>query len=145
MPNFVKTSGSSGLHVMLPLGARYSYDHSRTLGELLARVVLEQLSDIATITRAVGSREGKVYIDYLQNRRGQLIAAPYSVRPVPTASVSTPLRWREVKKDLDIHRFTIKTVPTRVTRMKDEPLQGVLRMKPDLPAVIDRLAGWLSG
>ena len=144
LPNFVKTSGSSGLHVMLPLGARYSYDHSKTLGELLARVVLEELSEIATIARAVGSREGKVYIDYLQNRRGQIIAAPYSVRPVPTASVSTPLRWREVKKDLDIHKYTIKTVPARVARMKDDPLLEVLRFKPDLPAVIERLAGWLS-
>ena len=144
LPNLVKTSGSSGLHVMIPLGARYSYDHSKTLGELLARVVLEELSDIATIARAVGSREGKVYIDYLQNRRGQLIAAPYSVRPVPTASVSTPLRWPEVKRGLDIHRFTIRTVPARVARMKDDPLLDVLRLKPDLPAVIERLAGWLS-
>jgi len=145
IPNFVKTSGSSGLHVMIPLGARYSYEQSRSLGELLARVVLEELSDIATIARAVGSREGKVYIDYLQNRRGQLIAAPYSVRPVPTASVSTPLRWREVKRGLDIHKFTIKTVPARAARMKDDPLQDVLRLAPDLPAVIDRLAGWLGG
>jgi len=143
LPNFVKTSGSSGLHVLIPLGRGFTYEQSRSLGELLARVVIQEQGDIATITRAVGAREGKVYIDYLQNRAGQLLVAPFSVRPVPGASVSTPLRWREVTPSLDIHRHTIRTVPRRLARMKEEPLSPLLGLAPDLPAVLARLAARL--
>ncbi|MFQ5745851.1 MAG: DNA ligase D [Gemmatimonadota bacterium] len=143
LPNFVKTSGSSGLHVMIPLGGAFTYEQSRSLGELLARVTIEELGEIATIARAVGAREGKVYIDYLQNRAGQLLVAPLSVRPVPGASVSTPLRWREVGPSLDIHRHTIRTVPRRIARMKEDPLAPLLHLAPDLPATLSRLAARL--
>jgi bifunctional non-homologous end joining protein LigD len=75
----VKTSGSTGIHVMIPLARQCTFEQSRTLGELLARVVVGELPDISTIVRPVKGREGKVYLDYLQNRTGQLIAAPFSV------------------------------------------------------------------
>ncbi|NNK47856.1 MAG: DNA ligase D [Gemmatimonadetes bacterium] len=143
LPNFVKTSGSSGLHVLLPLGRAFDYDQSRTLGELLARVVLKEAADIATIARSLQAREGKVYIDYLQNRRGQLLVAPFSVRPVPGASVSTPIAWHEVHRGLDIHKFTIRSVPKRLSRAKTDPLRPLLDVTPDLPAVLARLAGRL--
>ncbi len=136
---FVKTSGSTGLHVLVPLGGQFSYEQSRTLGELIARVSLQEAEDIATITRNPKKREGKVYIDYLQNRRGQLLAAPFSVRPVPGALVSTPLRWREVTSGLDMRRFTIRSVPRRMSKMRDEPMLPVLDLRPDLPAVLSRL------
>ncbi|MEN8144743.1 MAG: DNA ligase D [Gemmatimonadota bacterium] len=139
LPCFVKTSGSTGLHVLVPLGGQFSYEQSRTLGELLARVALQEAQDIATITRNPAKRQGKVYIDYLQNRRGQLLAAPFSVRPVPGALVSTPLRWREVTSGLDMRRFTIRSVPKRLSRMTDEPMLPVLDLRPDLPAVLSRL------
>jgi bifunctional non-homologous end joining protein LigD len=141
LPNFVKTSGSTGLHVMVPLGRVFSYEQSRTLGELLARVVLQEAADIATIARSLEAREGKVYIDYLQNRRGQLLVAPFSVRPVPGASVSTPIGWHEVNRGLDIHKFTIRTVPKRLARSKTDPLRPLLDEAPDLPAALARLAG----
>ncbi|MEE9208116.1 MAG: DNA ligase D [Gemmatimonadota bacterium] len=139
LPCFVKTSGSTGLHVLVPVGGQFSYEQSRTLGELIARVALQEVEDIATITRNPAKREGRVYIDYLQNRRGQLLAAPFSVRPVPGALVSTPLRWREVTAGLDMRRFTIRTVPKRLSRMIDEPMLPVLNLRPDLPAVLSRL------
>jgi bifunctional non-homologous end joining protein LigD len=145
LPNFVKTSGSSGLHVLIPLGGVFTYEQSRTLGELLARVALNQVPEMATITRSVQAREGKVYIDYLQNRRGQLLVAPFSVRPVAQASVSTPLRWREVSPRLDIHRHTIGTVPRRVARMRNDPMRPLLGLQPDLPAILTRLTGYLGG
>ena len=96
LPNYVKTTGKTGLHILLPLGRQLTYAQSRTLGELLARVVLRDLRDIATITRHVTKRGDKVYLDYLQNRHGQLIVAPFSVRPLPGATVSMPLSWGEV-------------------------------------------------
>ncbi len=139
LPTFVKTSGSTGLHVLVPLGARYTYEQSRTLGQLLAQIIVRRLPAIATVQRNLAARQGKVYIDYLQNRRGQLIVAPYSVRPLPEAPVSAPLRWREVKPGLEIGKHTIRTLPRRVRRMKDDPILPVLDLAPDLVAVLGRL------
>ena len=129
---------------MLPLGRQFDYAQSRTLGELLARVAIQEVGDIATVARTLEAREGKVYIDFLQNRRGQLLVAPFSVRPVPAAAVSTPLNWREVKKGLDIQRFTIRSVPRRLARTREDPLLPVLDLVPDLPAILSRLGTYLN-
>ncbi len=144
LPNFVKTSGSSGLHVLVPLGRAFTYEQSRTLGELLARIVVEELPGRATVTRSVQDREGRVYVDYLQNRRGQLLAAPYSLRPVPGALVSAPLRWREVTGELRLDRFTIRSMPRRLAQMKDDPLLEVLEPAPDLHGALGRLAARMA-
>jgi bifunctional non-homologous end joining protein LigD len=141
LPTYVKTSGSSGLHVWVPLGQQCDYEQSRQLGHLLAQIVVSELPDIATITRAVGGRQGKVYVDFLQNGHGQLLAAPFCVRAVPEAAVSTPLKWSEVTKRLDIRKHTIKTVPARMRRLKgSDPLAAVLKDRPDLIAALERLA-----
>lgn len=145
LPNYVKTSGSSGLHVLIPLGRAFDYEQSRTLGELLARVVVEEMPGIATIARALDEREGKVYVDFLQNRRGQLLVAPYSVRPVAGAWVSAPLRWREVNGRLRLDKFTIRSMPRRLARMSEDPLLDVLETEPDLFGALGRLAGRVSG
>ena len=96
LPVFIKTTGKSGLHAMIPLGGQCTWEETKNLGELLARLVIREHGKIATITRTIRSRGAKVYLDYLQNRRGQLIAAPFCVRPEPGAPVSMPLLWREV-------------------------------------------------
>ena len=140
LPHYVKTSGSSGLHVMIPLGRQLPWDECRSFGELLARVLVGQLPDVATVTRQVSRRGGKVYVDYLQNVEGQLIVAPFSVRPLPGAPVSTPLEWREVTPKLDIRKFTIRSVAKRLERMGRDPLRGVLTATPDLAAALAALA-----
>jgi bifunctional non-homologous end joining protein LigD len=145
LPNYVKTSGSSGLHVLIPLGRSFTYEQSRTLGELLARVVVEGMPEIATVTRALDEREGKVYVDFLQNRRGQLLVAPYSVRPVAGAWVSAPLRWREVNERLRLDKFTIRSMPRRLSRMAEDPLLDVLDVEPDLFGALGRLAARVAG
>jgi bifunctional non-homologous end joining protein LigD len=139
LPNYVKTSGSSGLHVLIPLGGQFRYDEARSLGELLARVIVAELPDISTITRQVSRRGGKVYVDYLQNGAGRLIVAPFSVRPLPGAPVSTPLRWSEVNAELNISRFTIKTVPARMRKLKRDLLSEVVTASPDLGRALERL------
>jgi len=139
LPNYVKTTGKTGLHILLPLGRQITYAQCRTLGELLARVVLRELGDIATITRHVTKRGDKVYLDYLQNRHGQLIVAPFSVRPLPGASVSMPLLWDEVNQSLDPRAFTIKTAVERMERLGQDPAGQVLHDKPDLALVITKL------
>jgi bifunctional non-homologous end joining protein LigD len=144
LPNFVKTTGKTGLHVLIPLGRQCTYAQSRMLGELLARVVLRELSDIATITRQVTKRGEKVYLDYLQNRHGQTIVAPFSVRPLPGATVSMPLRWEEVDDALDPRAYTIRNAVERMERLKTDPVLAVLEARPDLGGVLQRLAGELG-
>jgi bifunctional non-homologous end joining protein LigD len=144
LPALVKTTGKSGLHVLIPLGGQCTWEESRALGELLARVLLRSVGDIATITRTVEARGGKVYLDYLQNRRGQLIAAPFCVRPEPGATVSMPLDWREVNARLDPKTFTIRTAPARMQKKGKDPLAPVLTLRPDLHAALARLAGRLK-
>jgi bifunctional non-homologous end joining protein LigD len=140
LPTFVKTSGATGLHVLVPLGGRFGYDESRSLGELLARVVNTEHPAISTMVRKVNDRAGRVYLDTLQNRQGQTIVAPFSVRPLPGAPVSTPLRWSEVGPRLDPRRFTIETLPARLEKLGEDPFLPVLDAEPDLARALGRLA-----
>ncbi|MGE5731467.1 MAG: non-homologous end-joining DNA ligase, partial [Gemmatimonas sp.] len=144
LPSYVKTTGKTGLHILLPLGRQVTYAQCRALGELLARVVLRELGEIATITRHVTKRGDKVYLDYLQNRHGQLIVSPFSVRPLPGASVSMPLLWDEVNQSLDPRAFTIKTAIDRMERLGRDPVVQVLDDKPDLTGVLERLAAMMA-
>jgi bifunctional non-homologous end joining protein LigD len=121
-----KTSGKTGLHIYVPLGAQYTYEHGRQLGEIIARLVHRKLPKSTSVVRSPTKRQKKVYLDYLQNRQGQTLAAPYSVRPIAGAPVSTPLSWSEVKPGLDPMQFTIRTLPKRLDRIGDlwRPLLG---------------------
>jgi bifunctional non-homologous end joining protein LigD len=145
LPAFVKTSGSTGLHVLVPLATRLTYAECRSLAELLARVVVRKLPDIATMIRNPAARGGKVYVDTLQNGHGKLLVAPFSVRPLPGAPVSTPLEWSEVGPKLDIKAFTIRTVPKRLAKLKKDPLAPVLTTVPDLAGALEKLSGMLKG
>jgi bifunctional non-homologous end joining protein LigD len=127
---------------MLPLGRQFTYEQCRTIGELLARLVLRELADIATITRHITRRGDKVYLDYLQNRHGQLIVAPFSVRPLPGAPVSMPLTWDEVNEDLNPRAFTIKTAIDRMEKLGTDPVLPVLESKPDLLTILGQLTGY---
>ncbi len=140
LPTFVKTSGSSGLHVLIPLGRACSYEQSRTLGQLIATLVSQELSEIATVVRNPAKREGKVYIDYVQNGHGRLLVAPFSLRPLDKAPASTPLFWSEVEPGLTIEQHNLSTVPMRLADQEHDPLAGVLEEKPDLVAALARLA-----
>lgn len=144
LPCHPKTTGQSGLHVLVPLGGQLTHAQSRALGELLARAVERELPEIATTVRAVGARGARVYLDFMQNGAGKTIAAPYAVRPRAGAPVSTPLRWAEVGPGLDPASFTIGTVLARVRRLRADPLLPVLRERPDLLAALDRLRGRLA-
>ena len=139
LPVLVKSTGSSGLHLMIPLGRQCTHEQSRSLGELLARCLVERLPRIATIVRQVTQRDGKVYVDYLQNGSGKLIVAPFAVRALPGAPVSVPLAWREVNRKLDIRRHTIRSVPERMRKLGTDPLAGVLELSPDLGEALERL------
>ena len=116
---YCKTSGATGLHVYIPLGAKYNYDQVKMLAELLAIEIQQRLPEITSLERTVKKRNHKIYVDYLQNRRGQTLAAPYSVRPVAGATVSTPLEWNEVNKKLHPSLFHIKNALQRFEKKGD--------------------------
>lgn len=139
LPCFIKTTGSSGLHVMMAVARHFSHDQVKTLGEVLARAVVKKHPAIATTTRAIQKREGKVYVDYGQNGHGKLLVAPFSVRALPGAPVSMPLKWSEVKEGLDIRSFTIRNAVERMKNLKKDPLLPILEAEPDLGAVLDAL------
>jgi len=139
LPAYPKTTGQRGLHVLVPLGGQLTHAQSRTLGELLARVLEGRHPDLSTTARAIPARGGRVYLDYLQNGSGKTIVAPYAVRPRPGAPVSAPLRWSEVNGRLDPARFTIRTIRARAERLGEDPLAPVLVEKPDLLAALQRL------
>jgi bifunctional non-homologous end joining protein LigD len=138
-PHHVKTSGQAGLHVMLPLGGALDHEQAKLLGEVLARALVAQVPHAATVTRPLSARGGKVYVDFLQNGRGKLIAAPLSVRPRPHAPVSMPLRWSRVTARLDPTRFTIRTAVRELERHGD-PLRPLLEESLDVGSLVDALA-----
>ena len=138
LPSYVKTSGATGLHILLPLGARYDGEIVRTFARLLAMLGVEAEPDISTIARPLRSRDCKVYVDWGQNGHGQTIVAPFAVRPLPAAPVSCPLRWAEVTARLEPGRFTIKTAPARFEKQGD-PMAPVLGAGIDLVAALQGL------
>ncbi len=140
LPSFVKTSGSSGLHVLLPLGGACTFEQTRNLGRLMAGIICRQLPQIATVTRNPERRGGKVYIDFVQNGRGRLLVAPFSVRPLPAAPVSIPLCWTEVRPGLDLRDHNIRSVPERLRDQAKDPMHGLLGEAPDLLAALQRLS-----
>jgi bifunctional non-homologous end joining protein LigD len=107
VPCYCKTSGSTGLHIYIPLGANYTYDQSKEFARVVVTLVQKELPKFTSLERTVKARNGKMYLDFLQNRAQATIAAPYSVRPKPLATVSTPLHWDEIKKGLKMQDFTI--------------------------------------
>jgi bifunctional non-homologous end joining protein LigD len=144
LPNYVKTTGKTGLHILIPLGKQCTYEQSRHIGELLARLVIKELGSISTIMRTINKRGEKVYIDFLQNRHGQLIVSPFSVRPLPGATVSMPLEWDEVDDGLDPKNFTIKNALERMESLGEDPCSPVLSDKPKLPKVLERLSAMFN-
>ncbi len=145
LPAYVKTSGSTGLHVLVPLGRLLTFEQCRQLGELLARVIAARLPEIATTIRAPGDRGGRVYLDFLQNGHGKLLAAPFTARPLPGALASAPLLWDEVDEPLDLRAFTIRTLPERMKAFGRDPLAPVLVQQPDLQTALSRLAARIGG
>jgi bifunctional non-homologous end joining protein LigD len=140
LPSYPKTSGASGLHILVPLGARYGHDDVRTFARLLALLAVEARPEISTILRPIKARGGKVYVDFGQNGQGLTVVAPFSVRPLPGAPASCPLEWSEVTARLDPARFTIKTLPARLERTGD-PLAPVLKGRIDMAAALARIEG----
>ena len=142
IPGYPKTSGSTGIHIYIPLAAKYTYDESQMFGKLIASIVHNQLPEFTSIERQIKNREGKMYIDYLQNRPRATIAGPYSLRPKPGATVSMPLHWDEVKKGLTMKDYTIKNAVERV-RTEGDLFKGTLGKGIDMEKALGKAKNML--
>ncbi|QRY59900.1 DNA ligase D [Sphingobacterium siyangense] len=139
VPSYCKTSGSTGLHIYIPLGNKYNYDQSKEFAHIIVTLIHAELPDYTSLERTVRARKGKMYLDFLQNRPHATIAAAYSVRPKPGATVSMPLHWDEVKKGLKISDFTLFNAIERMHELGDI-FKPVLGKGIDLKKVIDTLS-----
>ncbi|TSJ36519.1 DNA ligase D [Mucilaginibacter corticis] len=119
VPSFPKTSGSTGMHIYVPLAGKYTYQQSQLFANIIVKHVHEQIPDYTSLERSIAARKGKMYLDYLQNRPGATIAGPYSLRPKPGATVSMPLSWDEVKPGLTIQHFNIHNALDRLKETGD--------------------------
>jgi bifunctional non-homologous end joining protein LigD len=139
VPAVPKTSGSSGLHVYVPLAEGTPYEAGQLFCQLVATMVAERLPAIATVERAVARRGRTVYLDYLQNIEGKTLASAYSVRSSEFAGVSTPLTWEELDEKIAPQDFTLDTVPERFRRVGDLWAPVHAGPRTDLRQVLDRL------
>lgn len=142
LPSFPKTSGQTGLHVLVPLGG-VPFDAATSLATLLGRLLHTRHPTISTIERLRARRPRAVYIDTGQTGRSRAIVSPYSVRAVAGATVSTPLRWDEVGAALVPARFDVRTVRERLLDQPD-PMRQMLTCQPDMPGALARLEGLLA-
>ena len=137
IPSFPKTSGSTGIHIYIPLDTIYSYEQSQMFANLIVRKVNQELPGFTTLERMTASRDGKMYLDFLQNRPEATIAGVYSLRPKPGATVSMPLHWDEVKSGLKMSDFTIFNAIDRLKETGDL-FMGVLGAGIDLTETVKK-------
>jgi bifunctional non-homologous end joining protein LigD len=135
VPAYCKTSGSTGMHIYIPLNAKYSYDQSQLFAKIIVSLVHRQIPSYTSLERMIAARKGKMYLDFLQNRPGATIAGPYSLRPKPGATVSMPLDWDEVKPGLKMKDFHIFNAVDRLKETGDL-FKGVLGKGIDLEKAI---------
>jgi bifunctional non-homologous end joining protein LigD len=116
----VKTSGSRGIHIAIPLPPKTSFEESTRLAEQLAEGLVEDRPELATLERRIEERpHGTIYVDIQQNARGKSVVSAYSARARKGATVSAPLRWPELTRTLRLGRFTVRTMPRRLARVGD--------------------------
>ena len=121
LDGYAKTSGSRGMHIYVPIKPEYGYPQIANFAAWIAQMTVQQAPKIATIERSLKNRNPRqVYVDYMQNARGKSIAAPYSVRAQPGATVSAPVDWKEVENGkINPHDFTMQNMDTRISRVGD--------------------------
>ena len=119
LESFLKTSGKTGLHVFVPLVRRYSFEQTHEFAKTVTQYLEGRHPKQLTTAWAAEKRVGKVFLDYNQNRLGATLASAYSVRPTPEATVSLPIAWKDLDRDLDPLAFTLRTVPDYMKRRKD--------------------------
>lgn len=130
----VKTSGSKGIHILVPLIPQFSYEEVQRGVEGVCRFLLRQRPEACTLERSTRKREGKIYLDYLQNGRGRTMAGIYSIRPTVQGQVSTPLLWEEVLSGVDPSQFNVRNLKKRLAKVGD--LSQIMKEKTDFNLIL---------
>jgi bifunctional non-homologous end joining protein LigD len=134
---FIKTSGASGMHILIPLKRRYNYEQSRQFALLIGNLVHYKTKNITSLDRLIKKRSNKIYIDCLQNYAGQTIASAYCARPIPGATVSAPLEWDEIDRKLSPSDFNIKNMMKRLED-KGDLLKGLYSTGNDISLALNK-------
>jgi len=139
MESFVKTTGSKGLHVTVPLDRSADYEEVRDFAHSLAIILAEQESELVTTEQRKEKRRGRVFVDYLRNRYGQTVVAPYAVRARPSAPIAVPIEWEELKeKNLTSESYNIKNIFRRLAQ-KEDPWKEIWKKSYSVSATIQYL------
>jgi bifunctional non-homologous end joining protein LigD len=136
--SFVKTSGSKGLHIFIPISGIYDYNITKEFIHYIGQLIFEEHPHQTSLERSPSKRKERIYLDFLQNRKGQTIAAPYSVRPKPGATVSAPLEWGEVKDGLSIQKFDIFNMEQRI-KEKGDLWENINKVKNNLKDALKKI------
>ena len=138
VPNYCKTSGATGIHIGVPTQARYDFETVRAFAEQVCRVIAKKFPATTSMDRNPNRRRGRIYLDYMQNRRGQTLAAPFCVRPHPGAPVSMPLKWSELVDPLKPEDYHLKNA-ARFMQNRQDPWLPVLGPGIDLDQCLRKL------
>ncbi|MEM2619425.1 MAG: non-homologous end-joining DNA ligase [Candidatus Hadarchaeales archaeon] len=133
LQSWVKTSGATGLHVLVPVAPKYTFQQTREFVRRLGKMLESLMPEVLAEFRPVEERKGRVLIDFGQNSPGKTITAPYSLKPLPSAPVSTPLDWTELEKELDPREFNMHNILERVKGRGD-----ILKPVLETPQTLDR-------
>jgi len=136
---WVKTSGASGLHIYVPIERNYTFEATRVFGSKIGSMIESLIpKKVTSSPLPLAERKGKVFIDPLQNSPTKTIVAPYSLRPLPKAPVSTPLEWKELEEDIKPTDFNINTIFERLEE-KGDLFEGTLSFKQNLDKAMEEL------
>jgi bifunctional non-homologous end joining protein LigD len=130
LTSYVKTSGKKGLHILLPIVQKYTFSRVRSFVQEVGERIRRQTSLVVT-ERSEGKKQGKVYIDYVQNSHGRTMICPYSLRATPDATVSTPLEWSEVRKGLNPKKLNLFSV----AKIKETPWEEIMEKRQKLEGI----------
>jgi bifunctional non-homologous end joining protein LigD len=136
----VKTTGGKGLHVVVPLTGKQTWDEVKAFSQAFAERLVKEAPERYTSKMAKAGRKGKLFIDYLRNSRGATAVAAYSTRARPGATVSTPVGWDELRR-LTLDQFTVKTVPRRLETLKQVPWKEFRNVRQSITQSARRAVG----
>jgi bifunctional non-homologous end joining protein LigD len=138
LESFLKTTGGKGLHVVVPIQRRTSWEDAKAFCRAVAELMVAAAPDRYIATMSKAARKGKIFVDYLRNDRGATSIAPYSTRARKGATVSTPIAWEELTGHLRSDHFTIENVPARLAKLKKDPWSGLATVRQSITAAMLR-------
>lgn len=141
LQSFVKTTGGKGLHIVVPIQRRHDWDEVKAFSKRIAELIEQADPSRYTSNMSKAARVGKIYIDYLRNGRTATAIAAYSTRARPRASVSVPVSWDELKPSIRSDSFTVRSLPSRLARLKEDPWAGIGSVRQSLTVAMKKQLG----